>query len=113
MGTPTDEIFVADLLAIIDDGQFPWRTKTLAWIALLRINPEKPREAILARAWRDIANHAAAARFIVLDDEQGARSALEKGEPELDRHQRARLQETLAETARQRRRWRERHGYAL
>jgi HEAT repeat protein len=112
LGASVDQFLVPEMLRIIQAPGYSGRAKARAWVALLRINPERERREILALAWKDPESDTKA-RFIVLNDEAAARKALEPGNSSLNERERFALKEALRADPRQRRRWRELHGYPL
>jgi HEAT repeat protein len=116
LGTPQDESFVSPLLRLVEEPAPTDRSKAFALTALLRINPTSKRDRVIAVAWKNT-NYISAARLIALDDEAAAREALaqrESGTPTLHAVLDVYLMRaSLAASPRDRRQWREIHGYTF
>ena len=116
LGTPQDESFVSPLLRLVEEPAPTDRSKAFALTALLRINPTSKRDRVIAVAWKNT-NYISAARLIALDDEAAAREALaqrESGTATLHAVLDVYLMRTsLAASPRDRRQWREIHGYTF
>jgi HEAT repeat protein len=116
LGLPADEVFVPTLIRIVSAPESPNRSKAQAWGALLRINSAKYRAETLELAWKNT-TFQSAVRLIALNDEPGARriiadsqSRMTAAGPAIDV---AALKQALAATRRERRQWRETHGYTF
>lgn len=115
MGVPADEIFVPDLLGIIRSPEYDFREKGHAWTALLKINPPKYRVELMKLAWENL-QLASAVKLIVLNDESGARAFVQEFEHSEDPKKRGRALEfemALSHSLRERRVWRQVHGYTF
>lgn len=114
LGTATDAALLPDLLGIIRDSSSPETARAYAWNAVLRMNPARHRDELVALAWRDVA-FKAAARFLALNDEEGVRSTTQTPSRAaamgIGQESRLNLEVALSTSARERRRWREVHGY--
>jgi parvulin-like peptidyl-prolyl isomerase len=116
LGTPQDEGLAPSLVRLVEVLAPADRTKALALASLLRINPALQRERVLAVAWQNT-RYQAAVRLIALDDEATAREALAQRDlgvatlhPVADVY----LMRTALDTSdREKRRWREIHGYTF
>ena len=88
--------------------------RAYAWNAVLRMNSTENRDELVALAWRDAA-FKAAARFLALNDEEVARGTTKTtaraAAMGISQQSRLNLQAALSANARERRRWREVHGY--
>lgn len=112
LGASTDEAFLPDLIAVVSSAGAPSRARAQAWEALLRINSPRYRQEVLGYAWKNL-RYEAAARLVVLNDQARARTVLGASQPEKESHELFNVRQALAATARDRRRWRETHGYAF
>jgi hypothetical protein len=111
MGVPADEPLVPALLAIVSEATFTDGARALAWSALFRVDPIRQRDELLALAWKNL-RFDGAARFVVVHDEQQARSAvdLKTMRPKADGTV-SPIERALGASAAERRRWRESRNY--
>ena len=113
VGVPADLPLVPALLKIASEPGFSDSAKARAWLALLRVDAAPARDDVLALAWKNL-QHDGAARFVVLHDEEQARTSIDMKtlhtkpdgtEPPIGR--------ALSASARERRRWREIRAYSF
>jgi HEAT repeat protein len=115
LGVSADEIFVPELVQIVSAPERSWAHKAQAWQALSRMNPVTKRQEILELAWKNLIQ-AGAIKLIVLNDEARARRVAPGLPNSTDRTERAaayELKRALFTSPRERRRWREIHGYTF
>jgi HEAT repeat protein len=113
LGVPADEVLVPELLRILSSPEYSGVHRAQAWGALSRMNPARERETILELAWKNLTD-TSAVRLVVFNDDVRARTVAAQLESSKDGKERAAgraLRRALAETPRERRRWREFHGY--
>jgi hypothetical protein len=115
LGSSADVVFVPDLLRIVSAPEYPWVAQARAWEALSRINPVRERQKLLDLAWKNL-NQTGAIRLVVLNDEARARSiapGLPNSRDRIERVGAYDLKRALLTSPRERRRWRETHGYTF
>ena len=115
LGAPADEILVPELLDLVTSKESSWVLKAQAWRALSRVNPTRDRPRLVELAWKNLMD-SSAVKLIVLDDEAHARTVVPQLESSADRKEKAaahELRRALTTTPRERRRWRETHGYSF
>jgi hypothetical protein len=115
LGSSADDVFVPDLLRIVSAPEYPEVLKAKAWSALSRMNPARERQKILELAWKNL-NQRGAIRLVVLNDESRARSiapGLPNSRDRIERVGAYDLKRALLTSPRERRRWRENHGYTF
>ena len=113
MGAAADRALVPAILTVASEPRFSDGAKALAWLALLRIDAGPTGVDVLALAWKNL-QYEGAARFVVLHDEEQARTAIDMKtlhtKPDGTEHPIARA---LSASARERRRWREIRAYSF
>ncbi|HEU5249264.1 MAG TPA: hypothetical protein VFW15_04690, partial [Thermoanaerobaculia bacterium] len=115
LGVSADEIFVPDLIRIASSPEYSWVRKAQAWRALSRLNPVADRQKILALAWKNLTD-SSAVKLIVLNEESRVATVSRQLDSSSDGKEKAtarELRRALATTSRERRRWREIHGYTF
>lgn len=116
LGVPADEVFVPTLIGIVSAPESPSRLKAQAWGALLRINSSKHRKETLELAWKNT-TFQSAVRLIALNDEPRARRIIAESQSRATTAGLAidvtALKQALAAPRRERRQWRETHGYTF
>jgi hypothetical protein len=112
LGVAADEIFVPELLRIVSAPDYSERARALAGYALLRIDSATRRKELLELAWKSLI-YEWAARYIVLHDEDAARKFLDGVKPERATYEQWTLEHALWANPRERRTWREIHGYSF
>lgn len=108
-----DEPLVPVLLKIASEPGFGDDAKVLAWLALFRVDSPRQYREVLTLAWRSL-RFDGAARFVVVHDEEQARSApdLKTNHPKADGNL-SPIIRALSASARERRRWRESRAYSF
>lgn len=112
LGAMTDEVLTAELIAILRNSRTGNHERAEVWDALLRIDTKMYDKEILELARKDL-KYRAAARVLAVRDPAGVRSLLAGDGSSKTTYEHALLQEALSATDRERRRWRELHGYAF
>jgi hypothetical protein len=111
LGVLADEPLIPAVLQIASDLGYADAARDLAWHALLRIDPPGRRAEILELAWKNL-RYEGAARFVVVHDEEQARSTVDMktNRPKPDGRL-SPIERALLASAQERRRWREGRRY--
>lgn len=110
LGAAADEVFLPDILRIIDRNAAGSRLSLQAWRALLRIDPARLRDQIVDLAWKQDRNEFAA-KLIAIHDADTASAILSSTQSE--DYRLMSIRRALMASERERRRWRELHGYTF
>jgi hypothetical protein len=111
LGIAADEPLIPSLLQIATEPGYADAARVLAWHAIFRIDPPDSRAEVLALAWKNL-RYDGAAQFVVVHDEQQARSTVDMktNRPNPDGTL-SPIERALLASPQERRRWRESRTY--